>query len=440
MREQEFEQRLQEAESGSIVAKAEYQKLSSEAIQALENAKASLVRLQLSNFRLRLFDVDQAIENERARLAAEFETSINQTIEHAKSSVEGLRKEYDDKVAVQARYIQVKAEFEKYKAEIGEKLSEAEAQNLSLQDTIDDLQEQLDILKKRVHETAATGNGAPAAWAWLNEVYDQSCTRTELEKKLQDPGKFLTLDTKLSAALTRSAGGDLATRILNFKENQAKKGIQTRGSESDLVSKGMLKDVNAKNCRPADHPISLITANGSTEANEVADVKLSALPDTVQPYVLDQTPAVLSVGTRFGEEFPALSIPFGAKAPKPDRLEDQVIPPIADAVPLESEMQAPVDDALEYSPGSPLEAAGDGEPAEPAEPIFHDIRLTPKGEVIPDGHHWDGHRIVRNYKGSKRPAGIDSTLWKMLGSNERQQIIAEEEAKAKAQAEAQGGS
>ena len=44
------------------------------------------------------------------------------------------------------------------------------------------------------------------AWAWLTDVYDQSCTRKELEDKLQDPGKFLTLDTKLSAALTRSAG------------------------------------------------------------------------------------------------------------------------------------------------------------------------------------------------------------------------------------------
>ena len=67
------------------------------------------------------------------------------------------------------------------------------------------------------------------AWAWLNEVYDQDCTREELEKKLQEPGKFLTLDTKLSAALTRSAGGDLATRILNFKEQQSRKGIQVRG-------------------------------------------------------------------------------------------------------------------------------------------------------------------------------------------------------------------
>ena len=49
------------------------------------------------------------------------------------------------------------------------------------------------------------------------------------------------------------------------------------GSESDLVSKGMLRDVNAKNCRAAEHPISLITANGSTEATEVANVKLSQL-------------------------------------------------------------------------------------------------------------------------------------------------------------------
>ena len=46
---------------------------------------------------------------------------------------------------------------------------------------------------------------------------------------MQDPGKFLTLDTKLSAALTRSAGGDLATRILNYKEQQSRKGIQVRG-------------------------------------------------------------------------------------------------------------------------------------------------------------------------------------------------------------------
>ena len=74
------------------------------------------------------------------------------------------------------------------------------------------------------------------------------------------------------------------------------------GSESDLVSKGMLRDVDAENCRPAEHPISFITTSGSTEASEVADVKLPALPNPVRPYALDQTPAVLSVGTRCVEQ------------------------------------------------------------------------------------------------------------------------------------------
>ena len=53
--------------------------------------------------------------------------------------------------------------------------------------------------------------------------------REKLEEKLQDPGKFITLDTKLSAALTRSAKGDLATKIHNFKDEKSKKGIQARG-------------------------------------------------------------------------------------------------------------------------------------------------------------------------------------------------------------------
>ena len=50
-----------------------------------------------------------------------------------------------------------------------------------------------------------------------------------MEENLQDPGKFITLDTKLSAALTRSAKGDLATKIHNFKDEKSKNGIQARG-------------------------------------------------------------------------------------------------------------------------------------------------------------------------------------------------------------------
>ena len=61
--------------------------------------------------------------------------------------------------------------------------------------------------------------------------------RVELEKKLQEPGKFITLDTKLSAAFTRSAKGDLATKIHNFKDENFKKGIQVRGRTSEEAGK-----------------------------------------------------------------------------------------------------------------------------------------------------------------------------------------------------------
>ena len=67
------------------------------------------------------------------------------------------------------------------------------------------------------------------AWIWLNEVFDNKNSRNKLEEKLQDPGKFITLDTKLSAALTRSAKGDPATKIHNFKDEKSKNRIQVRG-------------------------------------------------------------------------------------------------------------------------------------------------------------------------------------------------------------------
>ena len=72
-------------------------------------------------------------------------------------------------------------------------------------------------------------NKPDEAWLWLNEVFDNKTPREKLEEKLQEPGKFITLDTKLSAALTRSAKGDLATKIHNFKDEKSKKGIQVRG-------------------------------------------------------------------------------------------------------------------------------------------------------------------------------------------------------------------
>jgi len=67
------------------------------------------------------------------------------------------------------------------------------------------------------------------------------------------------------------------------------------GSEQDLISEGMLKTAKATNRRVSNTPISLATANGSTRADEVADVKVDALHQPFSPYILEET-AVLSVG------------------------------------------------------------------------------------------------------------------------------------------------
>ena len=84
--------------------------------------------------------------------------------------------------------------------------------------------------RKHVRDEVKSCSDKPdEAWIWLNEVFDNKTPREKLEEKLQDPGKFITLDTKLSAALTRPAKGDLATKIHNFKDEKSKKGIQVRG-------------------------------------------------------------------------------------------------------------------------------------------------------------------------------------------------------------------
>ena len=69
------------------------------------------------------------IEEERKRITKEFEASYTQTVVDAQKAVAAVRKQCDEQVAVeQAGFIQVKAEFEKYKTETGDRLNEAAAQ------------------------------------------------------------------------------------------------------------------------------------------------------------------------------------------------------------------------------------------------------------------------------------------------------------------------
>eukprot|EP00439_Symbiodinium_sp_Y106_P011570 s10468_g1.t1 len=59
------------------------------------------------------------------------------------------------------------------------------------------------------------------------EAYDKDADHASL----RDPGKFLTLDTKLLAALTEVARGELSREILIFKETEATKSRAVRGRQ-----------------------------------------------------------------------------------------------------------------------------------------------------------------------------------------------------------------
>ena len=118
-----------------------------------------------------------------------------------------------------------------------------------------------------------------------------------------------------------------------------------------------------------------------------------------------------------------------AKEPKPDRLADNVI---ADPrpIPFQSELQTEEhaeasEEAIDKSSEAVLDVlASEDKPAE--ETIFPDIKYTPTGTPIPDGYHWDGTRLVKTYKGSKRPESIPSDFWKMLSPKDRQKLVEEE--------------
>eukprot|EP00439_Symbiodinium_sp_Y106_P045700 s6612_g5.t2 len=82
--------------------------------------------------------------------------------------------------------------------------------------------------KTATREAVRAASDSPdEAFKWVLEAYDKDANHTSL----RDPGKFLTLDTKLLAALTKVARGELSREILIFKETEATKSRAVRGRQ-----------------------------------------------------------------------------------------------------------------------------------------------------------------------------------------------------------------
>ena len=83
------------------------------------------------------------------------------------------------------------------------------------------------------------------------------------------------------------------------------KWIFDTGSGVDLVAKHDVSHAG-KHIETAERASVFTTANGSTKATNVCRASMPALSEEIVPYVLDDTPPVLSVGLRckhYGYEF-----------------------------------------------------------------------------------------------------------------------------------------
>ena len=82
--------------------------------------------------------------------------------------------------------------------------------------------------KTATREAVRAASDSPdEAFKWILEACDKDANH----ESLRDPGKFLTLDTKLLAGLTKVARGELSREILIFKETEASKSRAVRGRQ-----------------------------------------------------------------------------------------------------------------------------------------------------------------------------------------------------------------
>ena len=82
-----------------------------------------------------------------------------------------------------------------------------------------------------------------------------------------------------------------------MKFNKKMKFIMDTGCGYDLISKRKAKEFELDVHEGADRMV-FMTANGITETREVATCSVDSFQEEAKPFVLEQTPAVFSVGMR----------------------------------------------------------------------------------------------------------------------------------------------
>ena len=98
-----------------------------------------------------------------------------------------------------------------------------------------------------------------------------------------------------------------------IKATAIKRWLVDSGCWHDLLSRNEVPE-RGECIRKAKIPITFDTANGSTRTTEVADIYVKELNAEISPYVLENTPAVISIGYRCVELGYSFFLPRGGNS------------------------------------------------------------------------------------------------------------------------------
>ena len=161
--------------------------------------------------------------------------------------------------------------------------------------------------------------------------------------------------------------------------------LQDTGCGHDLISRADAKASKAK-VLDAENPITFSTANGEAPAGLVAAMSVAEfLDEEVNPYVLDDTPAVLSVGLRCMQKGYSFIWPAGEKPyyvlPDGQVVELEVIDDIPYLRPgcAESQPRAQHGTRNFACPAADPGGTGGGEVDDSPHPVLAKLRIVDRG-------------------------------------------------------------
>ena len=143
-------------------------------------------------------------------------------------------------------------------------------------------------LRRDPEQPTISGGGNPV---------DNECTNNPGSDTLSKAAKLAKLYAKQKRLTDERTGRKPVSVPAEHGEASVDLWLVDTGCGNDLISKTVVRGLR-RFVRKAAKPITFITANGKTQATEIINLSVNEFNENIQPYILDSTPAVVSVGFR----------------------------------------------------------------------------------------------------------------------------------------------